>query len=78
MKSIDRSKSSSQVRARSDQVDFNLIFAFCFTVFLVTEIGQRLLPGYWMGGQQCANARKSIIAEALDSARTVVPYAFMG
>jgi len=71
-------KSEPRGRAKSDQVDFNLIFAMCFVVFLLAAIGQRLLPGYWMGGQHGIFARKSVIAQALDSARTVVPYAFMG
>jgi len=67
-----------QSRARSDQGDFNLIFGMSFVVFLVAATAERLLPGHWMGANGRQQSRKSIIRQALDSARTVVPYAFMG
>jgi len=65
-------------RAKQDQRDFNVIFALTFTLFFIAAIGQRLLPGYWMDAQKNDDIRQSIIGQALASARTVVPYAFMG
>ena len=64
-------------RERNERLDFRIIFALSFVIFLLASVGERLLPRHWLAGSQ-EKPRKTIIAEALETTRITVPYAFMG
>lgn len=53
-------------------LQFRLIFAVCFAVFLIAALLERLLPWTWRRG------KASPFAQAWQSARTCTTYAFMG
>jgi len=61
-------------RRREETVEFRLIFATAFIVFLVAATVGRLLPGQW----QPHRAGGSVFAEVRAAASTIVPFAFMG
>jgi hypothetical protein len=61
-------------RRREETVEFRLIFATAFIVFLVAATVGRLLLGQW----QPHRAGGSVFAEARAAASTIVPFAFMG
>jgi hypothetical protein len=61
-------------RRREETVEFRLIFAATFTVFLVAAMVARILPWQW----QQQRAGSSVFAEAKAAASTIVPFAFMG
>jgi hypothetical protein len=53
-------------------LQFRLIFAVCFAVFLTAALLERLLPWTWRRGKAAP------ITRAWQSARTCTTYAFMG
>lgn len=59
-------------RHTTETLQFRLIFAVCFAVFLAAAVIERLLPWNWTRG------RPSPVAHAWQSARTCATYAFMG
>ncbi len=70
----NRPKSLSKFK-RTESLEFRLIFAAAFAVFLVAATVERLLPlGWFKRGQ----SRKSIIEQAKEAANTCAAYAFMG
>ena len=57
-------------------LEFRLIFAVSFVVFLVAAVAGRLLPG--QAHKKARQASRSVIAEARAAAHTFVPMVFMG
>lgn len=59
-------------RAGMETIQFRLILAVCFSVFLVAALVERLLPWSWR------RPKPSPIAHAWRAAHTCTAYAFMG
>jgi hypothetical protein len=60
-------------RVRKESVEFRIIFAATFAVFLIAGIIERLLPWNWLTRRQA-----SVVQQAWESAGTCTTYAFMG
>jgi hypothetical protein len=60
-------------RVRRESVEFRIIFAVTFAVFLAAGIIERLLPWNWLTRRQA-----SVFQQAWESAGTCTTYAFMG
>jgi hypothetical protein len=66
-------ESSSHVKRHGvETIQFRLILAVCFGVFLIAALIERLLPWSWR------RRKPSPIAQAWRSAHTCTAYAFMG
>jgi hypothetical protein len=63
---------------KSETLEFRLIFAVTFAVFLVAGLLECLLPLRWLSNRVARGQDKSIIERAADGARTCATYAFMG
>jgi hypothetical protein len=59
-------------RAGMETIQFRMILAVCFAVFLIAALIERLLPWSWR------TPKPSPIAHAWRSAHTCTAYAFMG
>jgi len=68
---------NESLRARNS-IEFRVIFATTFAVFLVGALVSRLLPWHWQVGRAETARRISVIAEAKAAANVFVPIAFMG
>lgn len=77
-----RSHASDGASRRRDRykgtLEFRLIFAAAFVVFLLTSALERALPMRWSAGSELQAPRKSIIGQAKESASIAAGYAFMG
>lgn len=62
---------SRRARRRGEEIEFRLIYAAAFPLFLAAAVLGRL-------ARPMAERRRSIIAEARAAADTVLPFAFMG
>jgi hypothetical protein len=60
----------------ADAVQYRLIYAICFAVFLVAAIIARVMPWNWQR-QRGADRRQSILEQAGEAAGTCTTYAFM-
>ena len=69
--------SGESVRER-DTIEFRLLIALMFMIFLVGVAAWRLMPWHWQADRVTAVPRISIIGEAKAAANAIVPYAFMG
>jgi hypothetical protein len=58
---------------KAPALEFRLLLALAFCVFLVTETASRLMPR-----RAGAGPRRSILAEARAAASRTIPLAFMG
>ncbi len=72
---IDSGTRSPSKFKRTESLEFRLIFAAAFAIFLVAALAERLLPHRWL--HQSA-ARKSVLEQAKEAANTCAAYAFMG
>jgi hypothetical protein len=63
---------------RSEKLEFKLIFAVTFVVFLSAGLLEALLPFRWFASPAQFGKRKSIVERAADGARTCATFAFMG
>lgn len=63
---------------KSETLEFRLIFAVTFVVFLAAGLIESLLPFNWFGRRTDNGPRKSFVERASDGARTCAAYAFMG
>lgn len=59
-------------------LEFRLIFAAAFLLFLLTAAIERALPSRWASAAGEQAARKSIVGQAKESASIAAGYAFMG
>lgn len=57
-----------------DSLQFRLIFALSFAVYLFAALGARLKPAFWRG----AASHRSIFAEAWEASGTTAQLAFAG
>lgn len=73
-----RAVKSSEKSRHKDKVEYRLIFAAAFLVFLLASAIERLSPSRWSERADAAQARKSVVAQAKESASIAVGYAFMG
>jgi hypothetical protein len=63
-------------KAREERFAYQALLAICFAVFLAVALVEFLLPWRWQAIAQRGGG--SVIVEALDAARTTIPFAFMG
>ena len=78
--SMDSSKHSGSITRRTEMADaiqYRVIYAVCFAVFLVAAIIERAMPWSWRGARAKAERRQSIIERAGEAAGTCTTYAFM-
>ncbi|MBK1735215.1 hypothetical protein CKO15_07935 [Halorhodospira abdelmalekii] len=59
---------------RNEEMQYRLLLAVSFVVFLLGALIARLSPSHWRSRK---SERRSIIEEARAAARTAIPYAFM-
>jgi hypothetical protein len=64
-------------RRRDERIEFYLLYACCFSVFIVAVIARRALV---LGGIMAApdGTKLSVVKEACDAVGSTIPYAFMG
>lgn len=72
---IDSGTRSPSKFKRTESVEFRLIFAASFAIFLVAALVERLLPHRWLNRTV---ARKPVLEQAKEAANTCAAYAFMG
>ncbi len=73
----DRDYQSSR-SGKSETLEFRLIFAVTFAVFLFAGVIEAMLPFRWSRQNAQRNPHKSIFERAAEGARTCATYAFMG
>ncbi|MEQ1651845.1 MAG: hypothetical protein ABL897_05095 [Hyphomicrobium sp.] len=74
----DRRSPSGATPTKSKPIEYRLIFAVAFLVFLVAAIIESLLPHNLVARFARNAPRKSVFQKAKDSASTCAAYAFMG
>jgi hypothetical protein len=64
-------------RRRDERIEFYLLYACCFSIFIVAVIARRALV---IGGLMNApdGAKLSVVKEACEAVGSTIPYAFMG
>jgi hypothetical protein len=78
--SIDVHKRSGQLARRTDLVEamqYRIIYAICFVVFLVGAVLERAAPWAWLARRSNSERRPSILEQAGEAAGTCTTYAFM-
>jgi hypothetical protein len=60
---------------RAPTLEYRLLVALSFAIFLVVELVSRLVPRAWLGQ---SGERGSVFREARAAARRTVPLVFMG
>jgi hypothetical protein len=60
---------------RAPTLEYRLLVALSFAIFLVVEAASRLVPRAWLGR---SGERASVFREARAAARRTVPLVFMG
>jgi hypothetical protein len=63
-------------RSEADSLQFRLLYAFCFGIFLIAAAVQSLLPWRWFKKVE-GMARHSIFAKARSAAAICAGYVFM-
>ena len=61
-------------RASSEAVQFRILYAICFSLFLFGGVLQKLMPWRWFGTRK---ENRSVIEQARDAAGLCATYAFM-
>jgi hypothetical protein len=74
---IDRQSMTQATRADGEVIQFRLIYAICFSLFLLAAIVQRLLPWTWSARSPHAGSRRSVLEQARNAAGICATYAFM-
>jgi len=64
-------------RHRGEPVQFRLLHAICFSIFLVVAVMKRLWSWTWFSHRGSAMHRQSIFEEARNAAGICATYAFM-
>lgn len=72
-----RSGSSARRTDMADAIQYLVIYAVCFAVFLVAAIIERAMPWTWLGSRSSTERRPSILEQASEAAGTCTTYAFM-
>jgi len=63
-------------RAKPNSVEFRLLYAICFGLFLIAAVIQKILPWRWFGHRK-DSLRQSIFAQARNAAGICAAYTFM-
>lgn len=63
---------------KHEAIEFRLIFAAAFAVFLLASIVERALPHKWAQRAGSGEVSKSVFEQAREAAHISVAYAFMG
>lgn len=63
---------------RAETLEYRVIFAAAFVVFLGAAVIERLLPHRLFSQSTDAEPKKSVLAQAKGAAKTCATYAFMG
>ena len=69
-------QTSMMRRSEADSLQFRLLYAFCFGVFLIAAIVRSLLPWHWFKKVE-GITRHSIFAQARSAAAICAGYVFM-
>jgi nitrate reductase NapE component len=66
-----------ETRRRDERIEFYLLYACCFSIFIVAVVARRALI---LGGLMDApsGAKLSVVKEACEAVGSTIPYAFMG
>jgi hypothetical protein len=75
---MDQRRKTHSKFKRTESIEFRLIFAAAFVVFLAAAIVERLVPRRFFARVRPAGERKSIFEQAKGAANTCAAYAFMG
>jgi hypothetical protein len=62
--------------AKSETIQFRLLYAICFGIFLSAAVIQKVLPWRWFVSRE-GTIRQSIFAQARNAAGICATYAFM-
>ena len=63
---------------RTQSIEYRLIFAVCFAVFLSAALIEKILPLRAAFGRADMHKSSTVFSSAASSARTCAAYAFMG
>lgn len=63
-------------RGEPETIQFRLLYAVCFGIFLVAAVIQKVLPWHWFG-RGAQSMHQSIFAQARNAAGICATYAFM-
>ena len=72
---FNRSSMSQATRANGEIIQFRLIYAICFGLFLLAAVIKRLLPWTWF--VRAESKRQSVFEQARNAAGICAAYAFM-
>jgi hypothetical protein len=61
-------------RGEPETIQFRLLYALCFGIFLVAAVIQKVLPWHWFGR---GGMSQSIFSQARNAAGICATYAFM-
>jgi hypothetical protein len=73
---FNRHSMTQATRAEGEAIQFRLIYAVCFGLFLVAAVTKRLLPWTWFARPQ-GSPCQSVIEQARNAAGICATYAFM-
>lgn len=68
---------SSRSRSQGERFAYQAMLAVGFVIFLVAALIECLLPWRWRTIAE-RWSRKSVLVEAMEAAKTTIPFAFMG
>jgi len=66
---------NAATRGRHNEIEFKLLYAALYPIFLTSAVGSRLMPWRASGSR---SPRRSIFEEARASTGRIVPMVFMG
>jgi Antenna complex alpha/beta subunit len=75
---LSNQSTSQGKRGAKRPIEFRIIFAVCFAVFLLAAVVERLLPWKWLAPRSEGKRHLSIFEQAWEAAGTCTTYAFMG
>jgi hypothetical protein len=77
MTAKDTRRGTPRNRTGGEHWVYNAVLAAGFLVFLAAALVECLMPWRWRGIAD-RWSHQSVIAEAMDAAKTTIPFAFMG
>jgi hypothetical protein len=75
---FDHNRGAVGKRIRKDAIEYRLIFAASFIVFLIAAVAERLMPWRWLLNRRPGTQGRSVLGQARESAGICTAYAFMG
>ena len=73
---IEERAGSRRRHGKSDNIQFQLLYGICLSLFLIAAVFQRLLPWTWFA-QRPTEGRQSSFEQARKAAGICATYAFM-